>query len=84
MQVIQVNTSNQTTVLQAISENHNVKTGFVCTSSNDIECVDGLCNNRQDNLWWTIQINGDYEHSNSNSIINPDDKVVLKYGHGNG
>ena len=79
MQVIQVNTSNQTTVLEALKSSHDVKTAFVCASPNDIECVDGVCNNRVLGRYWTIEVNEEYQSVNSESLVGPSDKVVLKY-----
>jgi len=82
MQTIQVNTANQATVLEAVSASHKVKTGFVCSSYNDIQCVDGLCN--KDGKYWTIELNGNYESVNSRSKVYPSDKLVLKYASSKG
>lgn len=79
IQVLQVNTSNQATILEALSVNHEVKTGFVCSSQKDIVCVDGLCNRPSEHKYWTIEVNGDYEDFNSQSVVRPSDQVVLKY-----
>jgi len=79
MQVLQVNTAGNTTVLEAVKVSHQVTTGFVCTSANDIQCVDGLCNNPSQHKYWTIEVNGDFEDYNSMSKVGPQDKVVLKF-----
>jgi len=79
MQVIQVNTANQATVLEALSLRHSVKTGFVCASPLDIECVDGVCNNPRRGSYWTIEVNDGYQDANSQTVVGPEDKVVLKY-----
>jgi len=80
IQVIQIDTANQATVLEAVSAKHSVVTSLVCTSERGIECVDGLCNNPEQGKWWTIEVNGDYEHANSQSLVKPSDRLVLKYG----
>ncbi len=79
MQTIQINTANQATVLQALEEKHKVQTGFVCNSLNDIQCIDGVCNNPEKHQFWTIEVNGDYQSVNSMSLVKPGDQVVLKY-----
>lgn len=79
MKVIQVNSVNQATVLEAISVAHKVETGFVCTSPMDIKCIDGICNKPSEHKYWTIEVNGDYQSVNSQSVVRPSDKVVLKY-----
>lgn len=79
IQVIQVNTANQATVLDALRSTHNVKTGFVCSSPRDIVCVDRVCNSNISGYYWTIEVNGEYETVNSQTLIQPSDQVVLKY-----
>ena len=79
MQIVQVNTSNQSTILEALSARHHVETGFVCSSDKDIRCVDGVCNNPSKHLYWTIEVNGDYKSVNSKTVIEPSDEVILKY-----
>lgn len=77
--VIEVNPTREASVLEAIQASHQVKTAFVCRSDNDIECIDSLCNDRSRHTYWTISINGDYLHSNSESRVSPDDKLILRY-----
>lgn len=79
MQTIQINSSSQATVLEALKATHEVKTGFVCTSANDIQCIDGVCNRPSEHKYWTIEVNGNYQDFNSQSLVNPKDKVVLKF-----
>lgn len=78
IKVIEVNTSNQVTVLQAVGRTHMIETGFVCSSPKDIVGIDGVKNS--EDKYWTIEVNGDYEHFNSMSLVGPKDRVVLKYG----
>jgi len=66
-------------ILTSLSENHKVITAPVCTSLLGIECIDGLCNDRTNDKWWTIEVNGDYTNFNAQSVVSPSDKVVLKY-----
>ena len=74
---IEVNSASHATVLQVISEKHQIKTGFVCISDDDIVCVDGVCN--RDGRYWTIEVNGDFSHVNSLTLVEPTDRIVLKY-----
>ena len=66
------------TVLTLLERNHLVRRGFVCTSANDIQCVDGLCN-IPGKYYWSIQVNGDFKDYNSMTPIKPTDRVDLKY-----
>lgn len=70
--------SGQGTILTTIRVHHQVTTGFVCNSPNDIVCIDSLCND--DKHVWTIEVNDDYTNYNSNSMIKEDDKIELIYG----
>ena len=79
IQVIQVNAQSRATVLEVLSTSHVVKTAFVCVSDKDIECVDGVCNNRKVGRYWTIEVNDGYQDVNSQTVIGPEDRVVLKY-----
>ena len=81
MRVIEVNTAGQVSVLEATSLSHKVTTGFVCLSDKDIVCVDDICN--KDGRFWTIEVNGDYQSVNSQTVVGPQDKVVLKYSASN-
>lgn len=64
-------------MLEVVKASHKVETGFVCASPNDIQCIDGTCN--KDGRYWTIEVNGDYQSVNSMTVVQPSDKVVLKY-----
>ncbi len=65
-------------VLSRLERSHQIVRGFVCTSSNDIRCVDDLCN--VDGVaYWSIMVNGNFKDYNSMSVIKPSDKVELKY-----
>ena len=77
MKVIQVDTAGKATVLEAVQAAHKVETGFVCASDKDIVAVDGLKN--KNGNFWTIEVNGDYEHVNSTSPVKSSDRLVLKY-----
>ena len=77
MRIIEVNTANQASILEATSLGHKVTTGFVCASDKDIVCVDDICN--RDGKFWTIEVNGNYQSVNSQTLVGPQDKVVLKY-----
>lgn len=79
MKVIEINTTNQAIVLEIIKETHHVQTGMVCNSPHDIVCIDSVCNEPSRNKYWTIEVNGDYNHVNSQSVVRPQDKLVLKY-----
>ena len=81
IKIIEINTANEATILDAVSQHHRVVTAPVCVSEKGIECVDGLCNNKTRDLWWTIEVNGRYEDINSQTMVKPADRVVLKYSH---
>lgn len=68
----------ESTILEALRANHEVKTAFICQSPNDIDCIDSLCSHPP--KYWTIEVNGKYETVNSMSQLKPNDKLVLKYG----
>ena len=82
LKVIQVDTAGKATVLEAVQARHKVETGFVCAGDNDIMAIDGLWNNSH--YHWTIEVNGDYEHVNSESPVSDSDKLVLKYASSRG
>ena len=75
--VIQVDALKGKTVLESVRASHDVKTGFVCLSEKDIECVDYVCNDGK--KYWTIEVNGDYANFNSESVLKDSDQLVLKY-----
>ncbi len=79
MKVIQIDTAGKATVLEAVQSSHVVGTGFVCVGPNDIVSVDGLKNDPAHKRYWTIEVNGDYEHFNSTSPVKDSDQLVLKY-----
>lgn len=79
MKVLKIDTAGKANVLDAVRSAHTVETGWVCTSQNDIVSVDGLANDAVHQKYWTIEVNGDYEHVNSESPVNASDKLVLKY-----
>ncbi len=79
MKVIQIDTAGKATVLEAVQASHKVQTGFVCAGPNDIVAVDGLSNDPVHKKFWTIEVNGDYEHVNSESPVKDSDQLVLKY-----
>ena len=82
MRVIEVDTAGKETVLEAVQATHQVDIGFVCAGPNDIVAVDGLRNGH--GRYWTIEVNGDYEHVNSESPVSDSDKLVLKYASSRG
>lgn len=67
-----------TRVIDVLAVGHTLVTGYVCRSENDIVCVDGLCN-QPGVAYWSIQVNGDYIHYNSESTLKPSDRVELQY-----
>lgn len=67
------------TVLEALRVNHKVETAYVCSSNDDINCIDDLCSDVVHRKYWTIEVNGKYETVNSRSLLKPQDKLVLKY-----
>lgn len=81
IKVVEIKTDGTASILQAITKSHRIETGLVCESMEDIKSIDGLAENPASNLYWTIEVNGDYEHYNSRSIVSPSDKIVLKYSH---
>lgn len=66
------------TVLQRLERQHHITRAFVCTSANDIQCVDGVCNIPGE-AYWSIEVNGDFKNYNSMSVIKPQDQVRLQY-----
>ena len=83
IQVIEIRTDNQATILESIRRTHEVKTGVVCSGPLDIVCIDDVCNIPSKSLYWTIEVNGDYESVNSVTLVKPQDKVILKYSRRN-
>ena len=70
--------NNSETVLSLLQEHHKVIRGFVCTSPNDIRCIDGLCN-KEGIAYWEIKVNGDFKHYNSMSHVKQGDEVEVRY-----
>lgn len=68
----------QERVIDRLRHDHLITESFVCRSATDIECVDGLCN-KPGVAYWSIEVNGDYAHFNSESLIGPSDRVELYY-----
>ena len=75
----EINPSSGITVLEAVRMEHQVKTGFVCFSENDIQCVDKLCQDPKRNLYWSINLNGDYSKVNSMTPLKQEDSLTLEY-----
>jgi len=66
-------------VLESVRAEHKVKTGFVCYSNMDIQCIDDICQDTTKHLYWSININDDYSKVNSMTPLKAGDSVKLEY-----
>ena len=76
---LEFNVMNPNTVLEEVSKNHVVKTGWVCASPLDIDCIDFVCTDDKHHKAWLISVNGDYETVNSQTQLKRSDRLVLQY-----
>lgn len=67
------------TVLESLEVDHKVKTGFVCFSENDIDCIDNVCTDTSKHLYWSINLNDDYSRVNSMTNLKAYDSLKLEY-----
>jgi len=76
---LEFNVVSSNTVLEEVSREHVVKTGWVCASPLDIDCIDYVCTDDKKGKAWVISVNGDYETVNSQTRLKPSDRLVLQY-----
>lgn len=77
--VIVVTPIYASSVLESVRAEHKVKTGFVCFSDMDIQCIDNVCQDTTKHLYWSINLNGDYSKVNSMTPLKEGDLVKLEY-----
>ena len=65
------------TIDSYIESKYKIERGFVCNSSQDIKCIQGLCGDSD--YYWAISLNGDTQNTSINSTLSPGDVLELVY-----
>lgn len=62
------------TAADALEMRHKTTRGLICTTMNGILTVDGI-GNFQRGDYWAVSVNGDYAHTNANTVLKSGDLV---------
>ena len=66
-------------LIEMVKQVYRVEQKFVCCGETDLYAIGNLSTDTTKGRWWTMTINGDFNKTNSNSILHEGDMVELFY-----